>query len=179
MAFYLQALSQNEQSYEGFFDGQQKTIPDQTVLTVGIIDGFNGYQEGRSLAECWLKVKVLTEGEYYGQVYRYNAKIYDMDAGKRDLAMKNLGVVDRSVGFPLTKGQLPLDQESINENWAFKAKVRAKFGLLIGDDGKEVNFIRGFAHVIQSTQEQPVAPQPVAPQPEPVSAVGEMEDIGF
>ncbi len=171
MAFYLQALSQTEQNYDGFFDGQQKTIPDQTVLTVGVIDGFNGYQEGRSLAECWIKVKVLTEGEYYGQVYRYNAKIYDMDAGKRDLAMKNLGVIDRSVGFPLTKQQLPLDQESINECWSFKAKVRAKFGLLIGDDGKEINFVRGFAHVT------PTAEQP-APAPAPAPSA-ESEDIGF
>lgn len=152
--FFLNQPSQEDINYDGFFDGQNLTIPDNTELTVAVTDGFVGIEEGKSLQVCVINVVVTTPGEFFGQKYKYNAKIYDNDASKRDLAMRNLGVLDAQAGFPMTNGQVELTTESIQELWAGTAEARVKFGLFLTDpdgepDGqaREINFIRGFGYL--------------------------------
>ncbi len=152
--FFLNQPSQEDINYDGFFDGQNITIPDNTELTVAVTDGFVGIEEGKSLQVCVINVVVTTPGEFFGQKYKYNAKIYDQDASKRDLAMRNLGVLDAQAGFPMTNGQVELTTESIQELWAGTAEARVKFGLFLTDpegepDGqaREINFIRGFGYL--------------------------------
>ncbi len=152
--FFLSQPSQEDINYDGFFDGQNLTIPDNTELTVAVTDGFVGIEEGKSLQVCVINVVVTTPGEFFGQKYKYNAKIYDQDASKRDLAMRNLGVLDAQSGFPMTDGQVELTTESIQELWAGTAEARVKFGLFLTDpegepDGqaREINFVRGFGYL--------------------------------
>ncbi|AUG84976.1 hypothetical protein MAELSTROM_57 [Pseudoalteromonas phage Maelstrom] len=152
--FFLSQPSQDDINYDGFFDGQNLTIPDNTELTVAVTDGFVGIEEGKSLQVCVINVVVTTPGEFFGQKYKYNAKIYDQDASKRDLAMRNLGVLDAQAGFPMTNGQVELTTESIQELWAGTAEARVKFGLFLTDpegepDGqaREINFVRGFGYL--------------------------------
>ncbi len=152
--FFLNQPSQEDINYDGFFDGQNLTIPDNTELTVAVTDGFVGIEEGKSLQVCVINVVVTTAGEFFGQKYKYNAKIYDQDASKRDLAMRNLGVLDAQAGFPMTNGQVELTTESIKDLWAGTAEARVKFGLFLTDpegepDGqaREINFIRGFGYL--------------------------------
>ena len=145
---FLNPLSQEDFEYDGFFDGQNKTIPEGTELNFAVIDGFVGIEEGKSVQVCMINLAITTPGEFYGQKYRYNAKMYDMDANKRDLAMRNLGVLDAQAGFPMTNGHLPLTTENIQQYWVGAAEARVKFGLLIsGDDGREINFVRGFGYL--------------------------------
>lgn len=151
---FLTQPSQEDINYDGFFDGQNLTIPDNTELTVAVTDGFVGIEEGKSLQVCIINVVVTTPGEFFGQKYKYNAKIYDQDASKRDLAMRNLGVLDAQAGFPMTNGQVELTTESIQDLWAGTAEARVKFGLFLTDpegepDGqaREINFIRGFGYL--------------------------------
>ena len=141
-------------NYDGFYDGQNKTIPDNTELTIAATGGFVGIEEGKSLQVCMVNIVITTPGEFFGQKYKYNAKIYDMDAGKRDLAMRNLGVLDAQAGFPMTNGQVELTTESIQQHWAGMSEARVKFGLFMTDpdgepDGvaREINFIRGFGYL--------------------------------
>jgi hypothetical protein len=145
---FINPLSQEDLSYDGFFDGQNKTIPEGTELEFIVTDGFVGIEEGKSIQVCIINLSITTPGEFFGQKYRYNAKIYDMDANKRDLAMRNLGVLDAQAGFPMTNGKLALITENIQDYWANVAQARVKFGLLISeDDGREINFVRGFAYL--------------------------------
>lgn len=151
---FLSQPSQDDINYEGFFDGQNLTIPDNTELTVAVTDGFVGIEEGKSLQVCIINVVVTTPGEFFGQKYKYNAKIYDQDASKRDLAMRNLGVLDAQAGFPMTNGQVEITTESIQDLWAGTAEARVKFGLFLTDpegepDGqaREINFVRGFGYL--------------------------------
>lgn len=167
---FLNEMSADQLNYDGFFDGQNKTVPDNTELEVAVIDGFIGIEEGKSQQVCMINLSVTTPGEFYGQKYRYNAKIYDMDANKRDLAMRNLGVLDAQAGFPMTNGKLELTTENVQDYWAGDSVARAKFGLFVSeDDGREVNFIRGFAY-IREKMRQPAQPQNVQPinQQQPV-----------
>ena len=151
---FLSQPSQEDINYDGFFDGQNLTIPDNTELTVAVTDGFVGIEEGKSLQVCIINVVVTTPGEFFGQKYKYNAKIYDQDASKRDLAMRNLGVLDAQAGFPMTNGQVEITTDSIQGLWAGTAEARVKFGLFLTNpdeepDGqaREINFIRGFAYL--------------------------------
>lgn len=156
---FLNPLSQDDLGYEGFFDGQNKTIPDNTELEFVVTDGFIGIEEGKSQQVCMINIAITTPGEFYGQKYRYNAKIYDMDANKRDLAMRNLGVLDAQAGFPMTNGQLPLTTENVQELWANISNARVKFSCFnptnqqtgepeLESDGslKMINSVRGFAY---------------------------------
>lgn len=158
---FLAPMSEQDEQYEGFFDGQNLTVPDNTELEVVVIDGFVGIEEGKSQQVCFINISVTTPGEFFGQKYKYNAKIYDMDANKRDLAMRNLGVLDAQAGHPMTNGQLPLTTENIEEHWSMKSEARIKMGLFISTtdaNGNElvdeqgnpatnhINFIRGFAY---------------------------------
>lgn len=170
---FLNPLSQDDLGYEGFFDGQNKTIPDNTELEFVVTAGFVGIEEGKSQQVCMINIAITTPGEFYGQKYRYNAKIYDMDANKRDLAMRNLGVLDAQAGFPMTNGQLPLTTENVQEFWVQKAHARVKFGLLVSTENTDgspivdqfgepssnhINFVRGFAYdrakMVQHGQQQ-------------------------
>lgn len=145
---FINQLSQEDMDYDGFFDGQNKTIEEGTELNFAVIDGFVGIEEGKSQQVCMINIAITSPGEFFGQKYCYNAKMYDMDANKRDLAMRNLGVLDAQAGFPMTNGQLPLTTENIQELWAGKSEARVKFGLLISeDDGREINFVRGFGYL--------------------------------
>ncbi len=187
--FFLNQPSQEDINYDGFFDGQNLTIPDNTEMTVAVTDGFVGIEEGKSLQVCVINVVVTTPGEFFGQKYKYNAKIYDQDASKRDLAMRNLGVLDAQAGFPMTNGQVELTTESIQDLWAGTAEARVKFGLFLTDpdgepDGqaREINFIRGFGYL----REKMVQPnggeqEQQASQNEQISAghAGDDDDIDF
>lgn len=145
---FLNQVSQEDLEYDGFFDGQNKIIPEGTELNAIVTGGFNGIEEGKAVQSCYINFVISTPGEFYNQKYRYNAKVYDMDAGKRDLAMKNLSVLDAQAGFPLSHGRLELTTENIEDHWVGKAHMRVKFGLLVAeDDGREINFVRGFGYL--------------------------------
>lgn len=145
---FLNQVSQEDLEYDGFFDGQNKIIPEGTELNAIVTGGFNGIEEGKAVQSCYINFVISTHGEFYNQKYRYNAKVYDMDAAKRDLAMKNLSVLDAQAGFPLSHGRLELTTENIEEHWAGKAHMRVKFGLMVAqDDGREINFVRGFGYL--------------------------------
>jgi len=159
---FLAPMSEQDEQYEGFFDGQNITVPDNTELDVVVIDGFVGIEEGKSQQVCFINISVTTPGEFFGQKYKYNAKLYDMDANKRDLAMRNLGVLDAQAGHPMTNGQLPLTTENIELHWGMKAEAKIKMGLFISTtdmNGVEltdeqgnpatnhINFVRGFAYI--------------------------------
>ena len=160
--FFLSQPKADDLEYEGFFDGQNLTIADNTELTIAVTDGFVGIEEGKSLQVCVINIVVTSAGEFFGQKYKYNAKIFDMDASKRDLAMRNLGVLDAQAGFPMTSGHIELSTESIQQHWAGKAEARVKFGLLLSttdmlgnqktDENGEpktdyINFVRGFGYM--------------------------------
>lgn len=156
---FLNPIAQEDLDYEGFFDGQNKIIPEGTELNALVTGGFNGIEEGKAVQACLINFVITTPGEFYGQKYRYNAKVYDMDASKRDLAMKNLSVLDAQAGFPLSQGRLELTTDNIEEYWVGKSHMRVKFGLLVDeDDGREINFVRGFGYLrekmVQSAGQQ-------------------------
>lgn len=153
--FFLGVATEDDIQFDGFFDGQQKTIPDETELEAVVIDGFNGIEEGKAVQTCFVQVAITTPGEFLGQKYRYQAKIYDMDAAKRDRAMKNLTLLDTQAGSPLGKGRLPLTTENIQEHWVGASNMRVKFGLLVSeDDGRAINFIRGFGFLREKLPQQ-------------------------
>lgn len=148
--FFLGVATEDDIQFDGFFDGQQKLIPDGTELEVVVIDGFNGIEEGKAIQTCFVQVAVTTPGEFLGQKYKYNAKIYDMDAAKRDRAMKNLTLLDTQAGSPLGKGRLPLTTENIQEHWVGASNARVKVGVFQPEadernpDPRPSNYIQGF-----------------------------------
>lgn len=160
--FFLGMASEEDMEYAGFFDGQQKPIPDNTELDCVVIDGFNGMEEGKAVQACFVQIAVTTPGEFMGQKYRYNAKIYDMDATKRDRAMKNLTVLDTQAGSPLGKRKLPLTTENMQEHWVGAAYARVKFGSIPPTEeeakaGKDnVTFVRGFGYLRDKLPQQQV-----------------------
>lgn len=162
--FFLGVASDDEMQFDGFYDGQQKTIPENTELEGVVIDGFNGIEEGKAIQTCFVQVAITTPGEFLGQKYKYNAKIYDMDAAKRDRAMKNLTLLDTQAGSPLGKGRLPLTTENIQEHWVGASNMRIKFGLTVMEDeqtgaAREINFIRGFGYLREKLPQKQVAVQ--------------------
>lgn len=164
--FFLGVMDEEETGYDGFFDGQQKTIPENTELECVVIDGFNGIEEGKAVQACFVQVAITTPGEFLGQKYRYQAKIYDMDAAKRDRAMKNLTLLDTQAGSPLGKGKLPLTTENMQEHWVGASHARIKFGLLVSeDDGREINFVRGFGFLREKLPQPAAAVQQATEQP--------------
>lgn len=148
--FFLGVATEDDIQFDGFFDGQQKLIPDGTELEVVVIDGFNGIEEGKAIQTCFVQVAVTTPGEFLGQKYKYNAKIYDMDAAKRDRAMKNLTLLDTQAGSPLGKGRLPLTTENIQEHWVGASNARVKMGVFTpkpdekNPNPQPGNYIQGF-----------------------------------
>lgn len=179
--FFLGVATEDDIQFDGFFDGQQKTIPDETELEAVVIDGFNGIEEGKAVQTCFVQVAITTPGEFLGQKYRYQAKIYDMDAAKRDRAMKNLTLLDTQAGSPLGKGRLPLTTENIQEHWVGASNMRVKFGLLVSeDDGRAINFIRGFGFLREKLPriEQPNATATGAVDPDSAPKAPE-PDVDF
>lgn len=187
--FFLGVASDDEIQFDGFYDGQQKTIPDNTELEGVVIDGFNGIEEGKAIQTCFVQVAITTPGEFLGQKYKYNAKIYDMDAAKRDRAMKNLTLLDTQAGSPLGKGRLPLTTENIQEHWVGASNMRIKFGLTVMEDeqtgaAREINFIRGFGYLREKLPQnkaaveksQPQQPQQSVPQN---SSIADDSDVDF
>jgi hypothetical protein len=155
MAFFTQQMAEDIAEYEGFFDGVQKIIPDNTELTALVYDGFNGIEEGKAVNICKIDLVITSEGEFKGQKYTYKPKIYDNDAGKRDLAMRNLQVIDAQAGYPMTDGRLDLTTDNIADCWVGKSEVRVKFGHTVltenmdgteRDNPMEINFVRGLAY---------------------------------
>ena len=165
MTGFFQPAAQQDTNYDGFYDGQNKVVPDNSEFEFAVTDGFCGIEEGKSQQVCMINLVITTPGEFCGQKYRYNAKLYDMDASKRDLAMKNLGVLDAQAGFPLTNGQMDLTTENIQDYWAGSAEARVKFGMFIDEeDGREINFVRGFAYDRAKMRKPAVAGQQQATQ---------------
>jgi len=148
MSAFFKPMEEQDINYEGFYDGQNKIVPDNTELEFSVIDGFMGIEEGKSQQVCLINISITTPGEFYGQKYRYNAKIFDVDANKRDLAMRNLGVLDAQAGFPMTNGQMEPTTENVQDYWVGAAEGRVKFGLFVDEeDGREINFVRGFGYL--------------------------------
>lgn len=154
MAFFTQQMAEDIAEYEGFFDGVQRIIPDGTELTALVYGGFNGMEEGKAVNICKIDLVITSDGEFKGQKYVYKPKIYDNDAGKRDLAMRNLQVIDAQAGYPMTDGRLDLTTENIEDCWVGQAEVRVKFGHTVltenmdgteRDNPMEINFVRGLA----------------------------------
>ena len=155
---FLNPLSQDDLGYEGFFDGQNLPVPDNSVFDFVVTDGYQGLEEGKANQVCVIYLKITTPGKFFGQKYKFDAKIYDMDASKRDRAMQNLGVLDAQAGFPMTNGQLPITTENIQQCWANKSHAKVKFGAFTPEDQegnpetdengelKVINFVRGFAY---------------------------------
>ena len=171
--FFLGVATEDDIQFDGFFDGQQKLIPDGTELEVVVIDGFNGIEEGKAIQTCFVQVAVTTPGEFLGQKYKYNAKIYDMDAAKRDRAMKNLTLLDTQAGSPLGKGRLPLTTENIQEHWVGASNARVKVGVFQPEadernpDPRPSNYIQGFGFLREKL-----------PRAEPATATGSgREDV--
>lgn len=160
--FFLGVATEDDIQFDGFFDGQQKLIPDGTELEVVVIDGFNGIEEGKAIQTCFVQVAVTTPGEFLGQKYKYNAKIYDMDAAKRDRAMKNLTLLDTQAGSPLGKGRLPLTTENIQEHWVGASNARVKVGVFQPEadernpDPRPSNYIQGFGFLREKLPQQNV-----------------------
>ena len=62
--------------------------------------------------------------------------------------MRDLEREDAQAGFSLSHGRLELTTENIEEHWVGNAHMRVKFGLLVAeDDGREINFVRGFGYL--------------------------------
>ena len=105
----------NDFSYDAESQGQE--------LTCLITGGFVGIQRGESVMSCIIDFVVTTPGEFFGQKYKYNAKIYDMDASKRDLAMRNLAIIGMSSELRINE-QSDITTESIKKHWAGKVRAR-------------------------------------------------------
>ena len=118
-------MTEEQLNYEGFFDGQNKTIADNTELKFEVVDCFHGMNDNGMMA-CHVNVKLVEAGEFTGQMYKYSPKLWDMDAQKRDRAITNLGVLDAQAGLPMTTHQIALSTESMNQHWA---------GLTEGENG--------------------------------------------
>lgn len=192
MAFFTQQMAQEYADYEGFFDGVQKIIPEGTELTALVYDGFNGIEEGKAVQICKIDLVITSDCEFKGQKYTYKPKIYDNDAAKRDLAMRNLLVIDAQAGYPMTDGRLDLTTEAIEDNWVGKSEVRVKFGHTVltenmdgtpRDNPMEVNFVRGLAFyrekMLPRASAQKSKPQQVQHQVPVDDGLDEDMDIDF
>lgn len=183
--YFLGMVSEEDLEFDGFFDGQQKLIPEGTELEVVVLDGFNGIEEGNALMNCFVQVSVTTPGEFLGQKYKYNAKIYENDAAKRDKAFKNLTVLDTQAGSPLAKQRLPLTTENMQEHWVGASHARAKFGVFQMEpsernpDPKPGNYIQGFGFLRDKLpQAAPVKSEETAPV-NTAKTTTDDSDIGF
>lgn len=181
---FFNTLPEADTDFEGFYDGKQELVPDGTVFDVVVVDAFNGQEEGTAVQKCFVSVQVVQPGPYLGYKYRYNAKVYDIDATKRDRAMKNLQLLDVQAGSPLSKGKLPLTTENMHEHWVGAAFAKMKIGFMAAKPdeagSKDSNYIAGFGylreklpqqHATQQTAQQTSQQEAKQPAPE--------DDVGF
>ena len=198
-------MTEEQLNYEGFFDGQNKTIPDNTELKFEVVDCFHGMND-QGLMACYVNLKIV-EGEFAGQLYKYNAKLWDMNAQKRDKSATNLSVLDAQAGLPMTTHQIPLSTESMNQYWAGltegengdliqtgkPVRARLKMQLMLstedfngnkhldenGDETTQpINWISGFAY----SREDMVKPKPVKSEQQiqaEQTAIKEQSDAGL
>lgn len=148
--FYLNKLTPEEVEYETTIKSKGKIIPKNAVLPVAITGGFVAVERYSGIKVCIIDV-VVTEGEFFGQKYKYKARIFDKDLTKVYSARQNLLSIDSQVGFPMTKSQDALTTESIEEHWVGLSPIMVKFGLFLTKpedelDGqaREINFIDSF-----------------------------------
>lgn len=128
-SFFGGMPSSDDLEFDGFFDGQKKIIPDNTELTALVTGGFSGVEEGKAQQVFKVDLVITSPGEFYGQTQAYNAKVYDLDARKRDHAKTNLAVIDAQAGFPMHTAQLQSPTtEDIESMWVGVAHVRIKMG---------------------------------------------------
>lgn len=176
----LSLATEDELMYDGFLDGKQDLVPDNTELECVVTDAFIGVKEGEAIQVCFVAVTVTSPGPYLGYKFKYNAKVFDVDAAKRDRAMKNLTLLDTQAGAPLAKGKLPLTTENMLEHWVGVSFARIKMGVITPkqeeiEAGKTPgNYIQGFGFLREKLPQQTTtakdgdktAPQQPADEPE-------------
>ena len=160
--FFLNKPTLEEIDYDGIFNGKNLTIPDGAILNSAVTGGFLGQHADSALMICEVNIVITSKGEFFGQKYKFKAKMFDKDKDKRDEAMKNLGVLDAQAGFPLTNGELEITTDNIEKYWVGKAEARVEFGLLISSEDmkgnphldsegnpttKDINWITGFGYL--------------------------------
>lgn len=181
---FFNSLPEADTDFDGFYDGKQELVPDGTVFDVVVVDAFNGQEEGSAVQKCFVSVQVVEPGPYLGYKYRYNAKAYDIDATKRDRAMKNLQLLDVQAGSPLSKGKLSLTTENMHEHWVGAAFAKMKLGFIAADPNdptsKDINFIQGFGYLREKLpQSAPVKSEAVSEASAPEKQATPDDDIGF
>lgn len=154
--FFLGLATDDDLMYEGFLDGKQDLVPNDEELECVVTDGFIGMKEGEAVQVCFVSVSVTSPGPYLGYKFKYNAKIFDMDAAKRDRAMKNLTLLDTQAGAPLAKGKLPLTTENMQEHWVGASFARIKIGVYTPEDPTKSpgNYIQGFGFLREKLPQQ-------------------------
>lgn len=182
--FFFNELPDADMGFEGFHDGKQELVADGTIFDVVVVDAFNGQEEGTAVQKFFVSVQVVTPGPYLGYKYRYNAKVYDIDATKRDRAKKNLQLLDIQAGAPLTKGKLAPTTENMHEHWVGAAFAKMKLGFIAADPNdptsKDINFIQGFGYLREKLpQAAPVKSETVAEASAPEKPSTPEDDIGF
>ncbi len=164
--FFLGLATDDDLMYEGFLDGKQDLVPNDEELECVVTDGFIGVKEGEAVQVCFVSVSVTSPGPYLGYKFKYNAKIYDMDAAKRDRAMRNLTLLDTQAGAPLAKGKLPLTTENMQEHWVGASFARIKIGVYTPEDPTKSpgNYIQGFGYLREKLPQNQAAAQQPQPQ---------------
>lgn len=181
---FFNSLPEADTDFDGFYDGKQELVPEGTVFDVVVVDAFNGQEEGSAVQKCFVSVQVVEPGPYLGYKYRYNAKVYDIDATKRDRAMKNLQLLDVQAGSPLSKGKLPLTTENMHEHWVGAAFAKMKIGFIAANPedptSKDGNYIAGFGYLREKLpQAAPVKAEAVAEAAAQEKPSTPEDDIGF
>ena len=57
---FLNQVSQEDLEYDGFFDGQNKIIPEGAELSAIVTGGFNGIEEGKAVQSCYINFVIST-----------------------------------------------------------------------------------------------------------------------
>lgn len=158
--FFLGLATDDDLMYEGFLDGKQDLVPNDEELECVVTDAFIGTKEGEAIQICFVGVSVTSPGPYLGYKFKYNARIFDTDASKRDKAFKNLTLLDTQAGSPLGKAKLPLTTENMLEHWVGASFARMKIGVMpateedIAKGFGDRNFIRGFGFLREKLPQQ-------------------------
>lgn len=180
---FFNTLPEADTDFDGFYDGKQELVPDGTVFDVVVVDAFNGQEEGSAVQKCFVSVQVVEPGPYLGYKYRYNAKVYDIDATKRDRAMKNLQLLDVQAGSPLSKGKLPLTTENMHEHWVGAAFAKMKIGFIAANpedpSSKDGNYIAGFGYLREKLPQSAPAKSEATETSAQEKQVVDDSDIGF
>lgn len=158
--FFLGQASEEEMMYDGFLDGKQDLVPADSELECVVTDAFIGMKEGESIMICQISISITSPGPYLGYKFRYNAKVFDNDASKRDRAFKNLTLLDTQAGSPLAKGKLPMTTENMQEHWVGASFARVKIGVIPVTDEERAagktpgNWVQGFGFLREKLPQQ-------------------------